>query len=145
MINKFLMLLLCCRYYRYYFLIVLPSCFCALVLIINNFPKRISNIYIFNSNSLYKDLTQNSEHLDCFGDPLMKWCYNQIHLCNSSLIIFNKLFLKTNSIILNPEYAKGKTKGGEDLNKVLNQNENDEYFQFEKNFIQVIYQLKISI
>ncbi len=75
--------------------------------------------------------------LDCTGDPLIKWCTNQIHLCNSSLIIFNKLFVKTDSIILQTKLAKGTRQGGEELINVLNQSENNEYFHFEKGFIQV--------
>ncbi|CAF0949211.1 unnamed protein product [Rotaria sordida] len=67
---------------------------------------------------------------------VIQWCQNQIHICNSSVIIFNKLFIKTHSIILQTKFAKGKRNGGKDLNKVLKQNENDEYFHFEKDFIQ---------
>jgi len=100
-----------------------------------NFPKSIST----KNDSSLNQLSSDQLILDCTGDPLTKWCENQIHLCNSSLIIFNKLFVQTNSIILQMKLAKGNRQGGEDLKNVLNQTENNEYFHFEKGFIQVIY------
>jgi hypothetical protein len=54
------------------------------------------------------------------------------------LIVFNKLFVETESIILQTKLAKGNRQGGEDFENALNQTENDEYFHFEKGFIQVI-------
>jgi hypothetical protein len=110
---------------RYYCFILIFIC---LLFFINlNFRR---NILIIND--------QQPTLIDCTGDPLMKWCADQIHLCNSSLIIFKKLFVKTDSIILQTKLAKGTRKGGEELTNVLNQSENNEYFQFEKGFIQVI-------
>ncbi|CAF4776785.1 unnamed protein product, partial [Rotaria sp. Silwood1] len=75
--------------------------------------------------------------LNCSDDPLKQWCENEVKLCNSSLIIYNKLFAITHSIILQPKLAKGKRLGGENIQDVLNQHEHDEYFQFEKEFIQL--------
>ncbi|CAF3425584.1 unnamed protein product [Rotaria sp. Silwood1] len=94
-------------------------------------------MYLLKHDSSYKQLLYDQTNFDCFDDPLITWCQNQIHICNSSLIIFNKLFAKTQSIILQRKFAQGKRKGGEDLDKVLNQNENDEYFHFNKSFIQL--------
>ena len=82
-------------------------------------------------------MVSNSSSFDCTHDPLEHWCQDQIHLCNSSLIIFNHLFVKTHSINLQRKFAIGKRQGGEDLKDVLNQNESDEYFHFKKDFIQV--------
>jgi hypothetical protein len=119
------------RRHRYYYNIIL-LCFCLFLLFLLNydFPKRDSSFQKFFCNP--------SPIIDCTGDPLKQWCKNPIHLCNSSLIIFNKLFAKTHSIILQTKFAQGKRQGGEDLNNVLNQTEKDEYFHFEKGFIQVI-------
>lgn len=116
------------RHRRYYYISFI--CFCLLFLI---------NYHFLNHVSSFKQILSNQTTLDCTGDPLKNWCENQIHLCNSSLIIFNKLFAKTDSIILQRKFTQGKRQGGEDLNDVLNQTENDEYFQFEKGFIQVMY------
>ncbi|CAF3435822.1 unnamed protein product [Rotaria socialis] len=132
------MLFIDSRYYRQYFVILTSFCLCILFLIKNDFPKAIPNIYLFNNDSLCNDVAAaNETGFDCLGEPLMAWCQNQIHLCNWSLTIFNRLFAKTHSIILQTKFTKGKRKGGENLNQVLNQNENDEYFQFEKEFIQL--------
>ncbi len=120
---------------RYYHLILVFTCFCLLFFLNYNFPKSIST----KNDSSLNQLSSDHLILDCTGDPLTKWCENQIHLCNSSLIIFNKLFVQTNSIILQTKLAKGNRQGGEDLKNVLNQTENNEYFHFEKGFIQVIY------
>jgi hypothetical protein len=109
-----------CRYYHF-----IVAFICLLFFLNFNFRKNISI------------KTAQSTVLDCTGDPLIKWCANQIHLCNSSLIIYNKLFVKTDSIILQTKLAKGNRQGGEELTNVLNQSENNEYFHFEKGFIQV--------
>ncbi|CAF2413951.1 unnamed protein product [Rotaria sp. Silwood2] len=125
------------RRHRYYLIILTCFCFCLFLLIKNDGSKTFPNVYLFKNDLSQEQLLYNQANFDCFGDPLIKWCQNQIHMCNSSLIIFNKSFAKTHSIILQTKFAKGKRKGGEDLIKVLNQNENDEYFQFEKDFIQL--------
>jgi hypothetical protein len=75
--------------------------------------------------------------LNCSGDPLKTWCENEVKLCDSCLIVYNKLFILTHSVILQPEFAKGKRIGGENIQDVLNQPESDEYFHFEKEFIKV--------
>ena len=116
----------------YYSIIFISVCFCLLFLIQNDF----SGENLLKNPSPIKQIT-----LDCTDDPLQQWCQNQIHLCNSSLIIFYQLFAKTHSVILQRKFAVGKRQGGEELNDVLNQSENDEYFHFEKDFIQVIYAL----
>jgi hypothetical protein len=75
--------------------------------------------------------------LNCSGEPLIQWCQNELKLCDLYLIVYNNLFAVTHSIILQPEFAKGKRIGGENIQDVLNQPEKDEYFQFEKQFIKV--------
>jgi hypothetical protein len=60
-----------------------------------------------------------------------------MNLCNACLIVYNKLFAITRSAILQPKLATGKRLGGENIQEVLNQPEQDEYFHFEQNFIQV--------
>jgi hypothetical protein len=97
------------------------------------FPSDIN----FNSLTSYPHILFDKTILNCSGDPLKQYCENQVTLCNSSLIIFNKLFAITRSVILQPKLAKGKRLGGENIQEVLNQNENDEYFIFNKGFIQV--------
>ena len=52
--------------------------------------------------------------------------------------MYDKIFVLTRSVILQPKFAKGKRLGGEDIENVLNQPEQDEYFQFENEFIKVI-------
>jgi hypothetical protein len=116
----------------YYNIIVISICLCLLFLIQYDF----SDENLSKNPSPIKPIT-----LDCTDDPLQQWCQNQIHLCNSSLIIFNQLFAKTHSVILQRQFAIGKRQGGEELNNVLNQPENDEYFDFKQDFIQVIYAL----
>lgn len=124
------MLIIDRRHCYYYYIILIFFCLFLLFLFNYDFPKIDSSFQKFISNP--------SPLIDCNGDPLKQWCENPIHLCNSSLIIFNKLFAKTHSIILQTKFAQGRRQGGEDLNNVLNQTENDEYFHFEKGFIQVI-------
>ncbi|CAM4873471.1 unnamed protein product [Rotaria socialis] len=87
--------------------------------------------------STFQNILINKTTLNCVGDPLKKWCENQVQLCNSSLTVYNKLFVLTRAIILQPQYAKGKLIGGEDIQTVLNQPEQNEYFQFEKDFIKL--------
>jgi len=94
--------------------------------------------FIFsNKNLSFVQRRINSITFDCTGEPLKFWCQNEIHRCNSSIIVFNKLFVRTNSLVLRIEHLKGKRRGGEDLQQVLNQTEEDEYFHFAKGFIQV--------
>jgi hypothetical protein len=75
--------------------------------------------------------------LNCSGDPLKHWCENEVKLCDPYLIVYNHLFFITHSVILQPEFAKGKRIGGENIQDVLNQAEQDEYFHFDKGFIEV--------
>jgi len=79
--------------------------------------------------------------LNCSGDPLKQWCENEFKLSDPYLIIYKNLFAITRLVILQPEFAKGKRIGGENIQDVLNQPEQDEYFQFEKEFIKVIFRL----
>ncbi len=132
------MLIIDRRHRYYYYTILIFLCLYFLFLVNYNFSKNLSNEYLLENDSLFEEVLLNQPVYDCTGDPLKKWCENQVHLCNSSLIIFNKLFAKTDSIILQTKLAKGTRQGGEDLHNVLNQTENDEYFHFEKGFIQVI-------
>ncbi|CAF2362756.1 unnamed protein product [Rotaria sp. Silwood2] len=100
--------------------------------LINPFSKTISNTVVQNEYLLF-----NEPILNCSGDPLKQWCENEIKLCNSSLIIYNKLFVITHSIILQAKFANGKRLGGDNIEDVLNQAEPDEYFQFEKEFLKL--------
>ena len=75
--------------------------------------------------------------LNCTGDPAKKWCENQSNRCSNALITFNGLFAITHSAVINREMIKGKRLGGEQIQDVLNQFENDEYFQYQSGFLQV--------
>jgi hypothetical protein len=89
------------------------------------------------NSTLGTDILFTKTILNCSGDPVKQWCENEMNLCNSSLIVYKKLFLVTRSVILQPKLAKGKRLGGEDMRTILNQPEQDEYFHFNKEFIQV--------
>ena len=89
------------------------------------------------SNVSCQHVKFHKPQLNCSGDPLKQWCENEVHLCNSSLIIYHKLFTITHSAIVQRQFARGKRLGGEEIQDVLNQPEHDEYFQFQKNFLQV--------
>jgi hypothetical protein len=62
-----------------------------------------------------------------------------VNFCDPYFIVYNNLFAVTRSVILQPEFAKGKRIGGENIQDVINQAEQDEYFIFYKNFIKVNY------
>ncbi len=86
-----------------------------------------------------KNVSLQISKLNCSGEPLEKWCQNTVNFCDPYFIVYNNLFAVTRSVILQPEFAKGKRVGGENIQDVLNQPEKDEYFIFYKNFIQVNY------
>ena len=101
--------------------------------------------HLFNKKPLETNLQQETieinlpvkgRQLACTGDPLKLWCKNVVDFCNSSLSIYQKLFIVTKSIVLQPKLAIGKRTGGENVQDVLNQAEEDEYFKYEKNFLQ---------
>ncbi|CAF1317443.1 unnamed protein product [Rotaria sordida] len=125
-----------CRQYLFYtiFIILCWYWFLNIQITSINLSFKITNKTILQNKSL---LLFNEPILNCSGDPLEQWCQNQIKLCNSSLIVYNKLFIITHSIILQPEFAKGKRLGGENIQDVLNQPEEDEYFHFQKEFIKL--------
>jgi hypothetical protein len=118
-LNVFLILLCIYLFFQMHYTFMNP-------LSIKNLKSMIRQKYVFKLSIL-----------NCSEDPLQQWCENQMHLCNSSLIVYNKLFLVTRSVILQPKLAQGKRLGGEDIQQVLNQREEDEYFHFEKGFLQV--------
>jgi hypothetical protein len=89
------------------------------------------------SNISHINLLFDQRVLNCSGDPVKQWCENEVKLCDPYLIVYNRLFVVTHSVILQPEFAKGKRIGGENIQDVLNQDEKDEYFHFEKEFIKV--------
>jgi hypothetical protein len=93
--------------------------------------KTFENVFIHATVSFSKPI------LDCSGDPLQQWCRHEVKLCNPYLIVYENLFVVTHSVILQPKLAKGKRIGGENIQEILNQPEQDEYFHFEQNFIQV--------
>lgn len=97
------------------------------------------NYNFLNSNESYQQIISNQIRLDCTDDPLKYWCEKQVNYCNSSLIIYNQLFARSQSVILQRKFLQGKRQGGEELKNVLNQIESDEYFQYEKGFLQVFF------
>ncbi|CAF4233075.1 unnamed protein product, partial [Rotaria sordida] len=125
-----------CRQYLFYtiFIILSFSLFLNIKYGLINHSSETTNKILLQNESLllFKEST-----LNCSGDPLEQWCQHQIKLCNSSLIVYNKLFIITHSIILQPEFAQGKRLGGENIQDVLNQPEEDEYFHFQKEFIKL--------
>jgi hypothetical protein len=124
---------------RRYFLsnlIIFILCVCLILQIRYNVFNFLTKKILLN-NASSENLPFTKPILDCAGDPLQQWCQNQMNLCNACLIIYNKLFAITHSVILQPKLAIGKRIGGEDINDVLNQPEQDEYFHFEKDFIKV--------
>lgn len=74
---------------------------------------------------------------NCSGEPAEKWCKATQQRCGSSMITFLNLFSITSSAVIDRNHAKSKRSGGERVEDVLNQDENDEYFRFEKDFLQV--------
>lgn len=104
----------------------------------HNTNFSLSRTTFINSTSC-PDILSNKTILNCSGDPLKQWCENELNLCNSSLIIYKNLFFVTRSVILQTKFATGKRLGGEDIEAVLNQPEQDEYFNFNKEFIKVIF------
>jgi hypothetical protein len=108
----------------------------------NIFNSLTRKFFINNTTSVNLSFTELT--LDCSGDPLQQWCQNQMNLCHTCLIIYNKLFVITRSVILQPKLATGKRIGGENIQDVLNQPEQDEYFHFEKDFIKVNFYFSIE-
>jgi hypothetical protein len=119
-------------------IIIIILCVCLFLPIKYNIFNILSETILINNTSR-ANLSFNKPILNCSGDPLEKWCQDEMNLCNSCLIVYNNLFAVTRSVILQPEFAKGKRVGGENIQDVLNQTEEDEYFIFYKNFIQVNY------
>ena len=126
------------RRHRRYLLRVpfIMLCLCLYIPIKHSFIDPLSRT-IFVNNELNTNVLDEKTY-NCSGDPLKQWCANQINLCNSSIIVYNNLFVLTRSVVLQANLTKGKRLGGEDIKNVLNQPEQDEYFQFENEFIKVI-------
>ncbi|CAF0862246.1 unnamed protein product [Adineta ricciae] len=132
-----------CMQYRHrrrrYFLLnlfVITLCLCAI------FPFKYHIFQLSPSkplprNSSFSDLLRKEMTLNCTGDPLTTWCAAEMKYCNSSLLIYKNLFFLTRSAILQTIHAEGKRVGGEQIQAVLNQAENDEYFHFKKDFLQI--------
>ncbi len=118
------------------YLLLILLCICLFFQIYCTFNSPSTKHILINVTTL-NNISSNKSRLNCSGDPLQQWCENQMHLCNSSLIVYNKLFLVTRSVILQPKFAQGARVGGEDIQQVLNQREQDEYFHFEKGFVKV--------
>jgi hypothetical protein len=114
-----------------------------IIICVSLFVQIKYNVFHFSftkiliNNMSCGNISFNKPILNCSGDPLTQWCRNELNLCNSCFIVYNNLFPVTRSVILQPEFAKGKRIGGENIQDVLNQPEKDEYFQFEKQFIKV--------
>jgi hypothetical protein len=138
------------RYRRYYLsrIILILICICLLIQLKYSFIDFVSNNISISIATRKKNVFM-LPILNCSGDPLKQWCENEMKLCNSSLIVYNQLFLVTRSVILQPKFATGKRLGGEDIRHVLNQPEKDEYFHFTKEFIKVkgfsLFILQINI
>src|SRR5579871_3930100 len=120
---------------RHYLLniIFLILCFGLFLQLKYNFIHSLSE-EIFINNGSCPNILFSETILNCTGEPLKQWCDNEMKLCNSSLIVYNKLFAVTRSVLLQTKFAQGKRLGGENIQDVLHQAERDEYFHFEKGF-----------
>jgi hypothetical protein len=124
-----------CRLYLFR-VIVISFCVCLFLQIKYGGFHLISKKSV-KSVSIRANLSLIKLILDCTGDPLERWCQNRVELCDPNLIVYDNLFVETKEVILQPKFAKGKRIGGENIQDVLNQPEDTEYFQFEKHFIKV--------
>lgn len=121
LLNIVLVILFLCIYFHKTSFLLIPS---------------ISNETLMSNGSCQPERFDRSR-LNCSGEPAKQWCDNEVNVCQSALIIYQNLFAITHSVILKPSLAKGKRLGGENIEEVLNQPESNEYFQFEKDFLQV--------
>ncbi|UJR25588.1 hypothetical protein I4U23_006932 [Adineta vaga] len=125
-------------------LFIISLCLCS-IFPIKNHINHLSPKKHLSSNASCSEISSMKLILNCSGDPLKTWCKNEMNVCDSSMIIFMKQFFITHSAILQPNYAQGKRLGGEEIQEVLNQAEKDEYFHFEKNFLQLPCNIPKSI
>ena len=117
-------------------------CLCiGLLLQIKNYVFKFWSGQISISDTSCTNRSYSKPVLNCSGEPLEKWCQNQQRFCNDCLVIYNNLFVLTRSAVLQPKLAGGKRLGGENVEEVLNQPEQDEYFQFEQDFLKVTISL----
>lgn len=63
--------------------------------------------------------------------------------CNGQFDGYKNLFARLKNVILDIKYGRGKT-GGENISDVLNQPENEEYFQFQSGFFRLPCEDKVS-
>ncbi len=124
------------RHYLLRFSIIILSVYLFFQIKYSSIDYSLSNNTFINI-ATSENVLIKKPMLNCSGDPLIQWCQNEVKLCDLYLIVYNHLFAITHSVILQPEFAKGKRIGGENIQDVLNQPEKDEYFQFEKQFIKV--------
>jgi len=132
-------LILPIRRHRHYLLRTIPIivCICLCFQIKYSFTNHSLPQNTIINISTYENVPLKKTILDCSGDPLKIWCEKEVKLCDPYLVVYNNLFVVVRSAILQPKFAKGKRIGGENIQDVLNQPESDEYFRFEKDFIQV--------
>lgn len=132
---------------RYFLLriIILLLCICLFLQIKYDIFSTIPGKITVIPDVSCANLSFNNPVLNCSGEPLQHWCQNQKRFCNGCFIIYHNLFVLTRSAIIQPKLATGKRIGGEDLEEVWNQPEHDEYFQFERDFIQVIFDYSLRI
>ena len=124
------------RYYLFNTIFIIVCC--GLFFHIRHSSSNSPSETLHETAPVSENILLNKILLNCSDDLLKQWCKNQVHLCNSSLVVYNQLFVVTRSVILQPILAYGKRLGGEDIKDVMNQTEQIEYFQFDKNFIRVI-------
>lgn len=64
-------------------------------------------------------------------DEFANWRLSATRMCDGFMIGYNDNFLYTNDMIINREFCKCKRLGGESIESVIMQNEDEEYYKYE--------------
>ncbi|CAF0931217.1 unnamed protein product [Didymodactylos carnosus] len=100
--------------------------------------QRLTQVLRSVCSQVKKNITTICDSDNTTAIPVLfsQWCKNQVNFCSSSVIVYDQLFALTRSVILNSKLVIG-SQGGEDIQDVLNQSEDVEFYQFKQGFIQI--------
>ena len=91
---------------------------------INEHPT--SNITLHLNSYLHSSVIENDK-------MFQQWLGNETALCDNRFIGYNNVFALLRNVILDPSKGQGR-KGGEYINDVINQAEDEEFFKLKKGY-----------
>jgi len=98
---------------------------------VRNMQRGIINQFLQGGNTLFRNIIEKPEQM--FGI----WRESLLKTCDGNLNLYSSQFARLKDVTVDRQYCKAKAKGGEEISKVLHQDENSEFYSMTKGCFQL--------